>query len=220
MELEKEKYDADYFLRGKETGKSLYTDYRWMPDLTIPMAEAIAIHTGIKEGDKVLDFGCARGYLIRAFLELGYLAYGYDISKWALINCDKMAVNRTSFIWKDVAERGPFDLVIAKDVLEHVEFNLLNDVIKDISLITGKIFVVVPLSPSHGKPYTVPEYEQDITHVIRMPLWDWHRLFVDVLGFGWNVDSSYRKNGVKDNYYSTYPDGNGFLTITKKKVDA
>ena len=30
-------YDEDYFLRGKQTGKSLYEDYRWLPELTRPM---------------------------------------------------------------------------------------------------------------------------------------------------------------------------------------
>ena len=32
-------YDADYYLRGEETKKSLYTDYRWLPDGTIPMED-------------------------------------------------------------------------------------------------------------------------------------------------------------------------------------
>ena len=52
-------YDADYFLRGKETGKSLYENYRWLPDLTTPMVCSIISHLGIRSGDTILDFGCA-----------------------------------------------------------------------------------------------------------------------------------------------------------------
>ena len=31
-------FDEDYYERGAETGKSLYSHYRWMPELTIPMS--------------------------------------------------------------------------------------------------------------------------------------------------------------------------------------
>src|SRR5579862_3672374 len=84
-------YDESYFLRGKESGKSLYENYRWMPDLTIPMVQRIIEHCGIRRGDSILDFGCARGYVVRAFRELGYNAYGYDISRWAIENADLAA---------------------------------------------------------------------------------------------------------------------------------
>ena len=69
-----EVYDADYFLRGKQTGRSLYENYRWLPDLTIPMVAAMIRHLGIKPDDKILDFGCARGYVVKAFREMGYRA--------------------------------------------------------------------------------------------------------------------------------------------------
>ena len=35
-------FDEDYYERGAETGKSLYSHYRWMPELTIPMCHHIA----------------------------------------------------------------------------------------------------------------------------------------------------------------------------------
>ena len=37
-----EYFNEDYYERGAETGKSLYSHYRWMPELTIPMAHHIA----------------------------------------------------------------------------------------------------------------------------------------------------------------------------------
>src|SRR3990167_2449572 len=86
-------YDDAYFLRGAETGKSLYTNYRWLPDLTIPMAKRIIEHLGF-EGDKsttILDYGCSRGYLVRALRGFGYKAYGVDVSAWAIENADEIA---------------------------------------------------------------------------------------------------------------------------------
>src|ERR1019366_3070489 len=70
-------YDADYYLRGKQTGVSLYEDYRWMPELTVPMVGAIRDHLFIEQGETVLDFGCARGYIVKAFREVFEIeAYG------------------------------------------------------------------------------------------------------------------------------------------------
>src|SRR3954469_1999410 len=89
-----DQFDSDYFLHGKQTGKSLYEDYRWMPELTIPMVERMIAHLGIVKGDTILDFGCARGYAVRAFQQLGYDAWGIDCSGWAIENCDKAVVGR------------------------------------------------------------------------------------------------------------------------------
>lgn len=204
-------YDADYFLRGKETGKSLYTDYRWLPDLTIPMAKAIALRMEMHRGDSVLDFGCARGYLVKALCGIGYRAHGYDPSQWVIDHCDPEVADKVS-----TKLDGQYDWVIAKDVLEHVAPTALRSVVDDLEWRTRRgIFVAVPLSPRHGEPYVVPEYEQDVTHQIRMPLSDWHNLFESVCKQRWIITSTYRIPGVKDNYYDPYPEGNGFITALR-----
>lgn len=201
-----EVFDADYFLRGVETGKSLYRDYRWLCDLTVPMCKAIAAHCGFTPDDLVCDFGCARGYVVKALRLLGYKAFGIDVSSWAIENCDPEVVPYVS----RTAEVQDCDWVIAKDVLEHVE---------DVKAVAGKmldrtrkgIFVVVPLATEVGMPYDVAEYEADCTHKHRMPLHDWMRLFIRS---GWSVEARYRLEGVKDNYASAET-GNGFLTCRR-----
>ena len=82
-------YDADYFERGIETGKSRYQSYRWMPEATTAMAMAIIDELGIKPFDRVLDFGCAKGYLVRALRILHRQAWGVDISEYAISKVDK-----------------------------------------------------------------------------------------------------------------------------------
>ena len=206
-----DKYNADYFLNGQKLGISGYTDYRWLSHLTIPMVQAIVSHCGIRSSDTVLDFGCARGYIVRAFRELGYNAYGYDVSKWALDNCDE-TVKEYLIGNKSILYAGHFDWVIAKDVLEHIEYaNATIDTLMECARIG--VFVVVPLSHD-GKRYDVPSYEEDCTHIHRRPLQWWvgqmHRP-------GWSVEARYRVRGVKDNY-SQYPGGNGF--ITARRIEA
>lgn len=202
-------YDADYFLRGKESGKSLYTDYRWMPDLTISMVRALIAYLGIDRHDTILDFGCARGYTVRAFRELGYNAYGYDVSKWAVENADEI-VRPSLTTEPELAFNSmlDYDWVIAKDVLEHVEN--LDRTIDQLKRVTNRgIFVVVPLA--HGREYDVPEYEKDVTHIHRRPLSWWVGHFHQA---GWSVEARYRVEGVKDNY-SQYPTGNGFIVARR-----
>lgn len=79
-------YDEDYYERGIENGVSCYTNYRWLPELTIPMAATMIEYLGIDMGDRILDFGCAKGYLVKAFRLLHREAYGFDISDYAREN--------------------------------------------------------------------------------------------------------------------------------------
>jgi len=202
-------YDESYFLHGRETGKSLYSDYRWLPDLTIPMVASMVQHLGIAPDDVILDFGCARGYTVRAFREMGYNAWGYDISQWALENADPVAkeflIANSSTILS-----GSFDWVIAKDVLEHVEF--VDETVTMLKASARKgVFAVVPLAHGTDEDYDVLEYEEDITHIHRRPLQWWVGLFHQA---GWSVEGRYRVRGIKDNY-SQFPTGNGFVTARR-----
>lgn len=206
-------FNEDYFLRGKQTGKSLYEDYRWLPELTIPMAQVMVNFLGIEEGQMVLDFGCARGYLVRALRELDIHAYGYDASRWAIENADSVASRYMNKFVSDPQprpfyEKYDFSWVIAKDVLEHVEdVDAVIDSLKNCAM--KGVFAIVPLA--HGPEYDVPEYEQDVTHIHRWSISRWASEFCQT---GWSVDLRYRVPGIKDNY-KQYPTGNGFLTCRR-----
>lgn len=205
--MSESQYDSDYFLRGKQTGKSLYENYRWLPDLTIPMVKSIINHLQLSTADTILDFGCARGYMVRALRELGYYAYGYDTSEWAINNCDESVKIFVTSKLSTIQPRG-FSWVIAKDVLEHITNVLaISDLFEQIAI--KGIFVVVPLA--HGKKYDVEEYEKDVTHIWRRPLHWWCSVFHRP---GWSVEARYRIPGIKDNY-SQYPTGNGFITCRR-----
>lgn len=203
-------YDEGYFIHGKQTGKSLYENYRWMPELTIPMARTIVNHCGISKEHHILDFGCARGYTVKALRELRYNACGADISQWAIDNADE---ETKPFLTCGGIFPAPycFDWIIAKDVLEHVRY--VKTMIMDIlAAARVGVFVVVPLTAFDGYgPYIVPEYDKDITHTQWYSLAGWVRMFARP---GWRIESAYRVPGVKDNY-KQYPTGNGFLTCRR-----
>jgi len=81
-------YDAKYFEDGIASGKSCYVNYRWIPELTIPMAFWIVRALGIEPGARVLDYGCSKGYVVRALRLLGVDAWGVDVSQYAIRHCD------------------------------------------------------------------------------------------------------------------------------------
>lgn len=207
-----DRYNEDYFIRGKASGLSLYENYRWLPSLTVPMASAIVEHCGIELDDTILDFGCARGYLVKAFQKLSFVARGYDISEWALSHCDPEVSDAVSAVWPPVHD---VDWIIAKDVLEHVPVYSITQTIRQIAEVANKgVFIVVPLAGGLGQKYVVPEYEADVTHVLRWPLDQWVDEFIDAFDHNWEISCRYRIAGIKDNYAS-FDKGNGFITCRR-----
>lgn len=199
-------FTEDYFERGVACGLSCYENYRWMPELTIPMCERLAQHLRIERTDLILDFGCAKGYVVRAFRELGFRAYGVDISEYAIDSAD---VNTRPFLYLvgDKAAKLDVDWTICKDVLEHLSETQLADTLRHFREHTRSLFVAVPLG--NNGAYTIPEMEKDVTHQIRRPLW-WWASQIEAAGF--RIESSdFTMRGVKENWTRKYPMGNGFI---------
>jgi 2-polyprenyl-3-methyl-5-hydroxy-6-metoxy-1,4-benzoquinol methylase len=97
---------------------------------------------------KILEIGCSGGPLIQTLNELGYKnVQGIDISANAIDLCRRREI-RNVFVMdgsKPEFEDGQFDIVIASDVLEHIEdeekaLSEWNRILKP----AGKLIVFVP----------------------------------------------------------------------------
>lgn len=68
--------------------KICYGGYRYMEGRWEKVARAMAAHYGIKPGDKILDVGCGKGFLLFDFTKVvpGVEVYGLDISEYAIEN--------------------------------------------------------------------------------------------------------------------------------------
>jgi len=207
-----ETFDRDYFERGLETGKSCYQNYRWIPELTVPMAMTMIDYLRIRPNDSILDFGCAKGYLVKAFRWLNRDAYGMDISKYAIDNCDSEVKNSCHQTNGDVAYviswyDRPFDFCIAKDVFEHISLDWVRCFLN--SRISKKYFVIVPLGDC--EEYRASANNMDTTHINCMDEDQWSNFFHDV---GMYIeDFKFRIDGIKDSYYEKYPKAHGFFTL-------
>lgn len=96
-------YGQQYFDGPREVGYGGYRyDGRW-----IPIAEDIVRHFNLKAGDRVLDVGCAKGFLVKDLMKVcpGLEAYGLDISEYALMHCEPEVVGR---LHRGSADRLPF----------------------------------------------------------------------------------------------------------------
>ena len=198
-------YDAEYYERGALTGKSLYRDYRWLPEATIPMAMAMIDVLGIPRHASVLDVGCAKGYLVKALRWLGREAYGYDVSEYAIANADPEV---TMFLGSAPPPKV-FDYAIAKDVLEHFTTDEVQEFL--LTVRAKRLFIIVPLGD--GRRYHIPANEQDATHIIREDLMWWAQRLHEAK---WRLQfARHRIIGIKD-HWAQYPEGHGLLFAERR----
>ena len=206
-------YDSDYYERGLETGKSCYQNYRWVPELTIPMAMTIIDYLEIKRNEMVLDFGCAKGYLVKALRLLYRKAYGIDISYYAISHIDeeiKQFCYLGTLNGKKILPVKEFSICIAKDVFEHINKTDLIEILKNIP--SERLFAVIPLGDQEGRFISLKN-QLDPTHIICEPV-DWWLNFFAIQK--WEVEKfTYKIQGIKDSYYETHPKAHGFFTLRK-----
>jgi ubiquinone/menaquinone biosynthesis C-methylase UbiE len=112
-------YGEMYFDGPRDYGYGGYHyDGRW-----IPVAKDIIEHYQLKKGDKVLDVGCAKGFLVKDLMIAcpGLEAFGLDISEYALKHCEPEVVGR---LHKGSADDmpfpdGSFDAVISLNTIHN-----------------------------------------------------------------------------------------------------
>lgn len=85
-------YGFDYFDGSRDYGYGGFRyDGRW-----VPIAEDFVRHFGLKAGDRVLDVGCAKGFLVKDLMKVcpGLEVFGLDISEYALLHCEPEVIGR------------------------------------------------------------------------------------------------------------------------------
>ena len=135
-------YGEMYFDGPREYGYGGYRyDGRW-----IPVAKDIITHFDLKLGDRLLDVGCAKGFLVKDLLALGIDAYGIDISEYALMHCEPEVVGRLHL---GSADHLPFPdqsfaAVISINTVHNLPYNRCVTAVREIErLAPGRGFIQV-----------------------------------------------------------------------------
>ena len=144
-------YGERYFDGPRTYGYGGYRyDGRW-----VPVAADIVKHFNLKAGDRILDVGCAKGFLVKDLLKVcpGLEVFGLDISEYALMKCEPEVVGRLHL---GSASNLPFpdnsfNAVISLNTIHNLERSELITALREIER----------LAPGHGfvqvDSYRTPE---------------------------------------------------------------
>lgn len=119
-----------------------YGGYKYMEGRWEKVAKAMADHYRIKPGDKILDVGCGKGFLMFDWTKVvpGVEMYGIDISTYAIDNIKEemkdrvQGGNATSLPWPD----QHFDLVYSLNTLHNLHNYELDPALREIERVGKK----------------------------------------------------------------------------------
>ncbi len=147
----------DVVLTAKEYGQmyfdgpldeSSYEGYYYDPNTWLPIAKNIIDYFQLKSGNKILDIGCAKGFLVKALKAFNpqIEAFGIDISEYAIKNCEPEVVgylhlgNAINLPFPD----NSFNVVISLNTIHNLSKDKVILSLKEIQRLSyGKAFVQV-----------------------------------------------------------------------------
>ncbi|MCP5195815.1 MAG: class I SAM-dependent methyltransferase [Gammaproteobacteria bacterium] len=128
-------YGELYFDGPREYGYGGYRyDGRWQP-----VAKDIVAHFDLKPGDRVLDVGAAKGFLVKDLLTEGMDAYGLDISEYALMHCHSDVIGRLHLgnAQKLPFPNNSFKCVICIDTIHNLPRERAKNALQEIQRVSG-----------------------------------------------------------------------------------
>jgi SAM-dependent methyltransferase len=167
-----------YFDGPREFGYGGYRyDGRW-----IPVSRDIVAHFDLKPGMRVLDVGCAKGFLVKDLMKVcpRLEVFGVDISLYALMHCEPEVVGRLHL---GTAEKLPFpdhsfDCVISLNTVHNFPRPRALKVMQEIERVSrGRSFVQI------DSFHTLEQKEIFESWVLTAEFYDypdgWKRLFAE-----------------------------------------
>lgn len=127
------KWDCDYWDGDRRIN---YGGYRYIAGRWEKVARAMAQHYGIKAGDRILDVGCGKGYLLYDFTQVvsGVEVCGIDVSQYAIEHAkeeikDRLEVGNANSL---PYPNNSFDLVVSITTLHNLYCHDLEKALREI----------------------------------------------------------------------------------------
>ena len=139
------KFDKDFFDGERKYG---YGGYNYNSRFWTKVVKDFVDYYNLKDGSKILDVGCGKGFMIYDFLQFNknFILKGIDISNYAIENSmyevkDKLEVGNA----KDLQfEDNTFDLVISINTIHNLEKEDCSKSLKEIERVSKKKkFIIV-----------------------------------------------------------------------------
>lgn len=137
-------WDYDYWDGDRRVN---YGGYRYQEGRWDPVARAMADHYGLRAGDRVLDVGCGKGFLLYDLARAvpGLEVYGLDISGYAIAK-SKEEVRSSLVLGNAAALPFPddsFDLVISLTTLHNLHNYDLEKALQEIERVGKHKYICV-----------------------------------------------------------------------------
>ena len=133
------KFEKDFFDGDRKVG---YGGFNYNPKYWTKVVKDIYNYYKLKSGDRILDVGCAKGFMLYDFLKLDSKlnVFGIDISNYAIDKCLESLKNKLT---KGNATFLPypdnfFDLVISINTLHNLDGENLIEAFNQITRVTKK----------------------------------------------------------------------------------
>jgi SAM-dependent methyltransferase len=173
-------FGKDYFDGDRIHG---YGGYHYHPRFWQATVRRFRDHYGLKPGDRVLDVGCAKGFMLSDFKELmpGLTVAGLDVSEYAIANAKDEV---KTFLRVGNAKELPyddrsFDLVIAINTIHNLDLPECKQALREIQRVTRRhAFVVVDAWRNEEERERLQRWV--VTCRTAMHVEDWKRLFHEV----------------------------------------
>lgn len=164
-------YDEDYFENGI---KSNYPGYK--KEILLPRArEFISEVEGLLDNDNpiILILGCAKAFIVEAFLEKNHETYGQDISRYALKNATPYVKNvlTLSTITHLPYRDKTFSLIFAIDTLEHLEKSYQKQILSECYRVLLSKGLLVMGHPCGGEEVRKIELKEQSHQTIESTEW-------------------------------------------------
>ena len=124
-----------------------YGGYRYMEGRWSKVAALMAEHYGLKVGDRVLDVGCGKGFLLYDFTQVvpGLIVRGLDVSGYAIENAKpevKSLIDRGTAAKLPYADNS-FELVISINALHNLHSYDLDPALRELERVAGDKYLCV-----------------------------------------------------------------------------
>lgn len=158
------KFSYDYFdNKNYNRGYNSYID----DGRYIETVKKIINYYNLSNNSNVLEIGCAKGYLLNAFLDHGVKVTGMDISEYAIRNSDNTIKKFLKVI--DISngiplEDNSMDIIIAKEILPHIDPMKIDFVLSEIKRVCKNDNIFLEIQTITEKKYIELFIEWDPTH--------------------------------------------------------
>jgi protein-L-isoaspartate(D-aspartate) O-methyltransferase len=168
------KWDYDYWDGDR---RICYGGYRYMEGRWEKVARAMAEHYKLKAGDKILDVGCGKGYLLYDFTKVvpGIDVTGLDISSYAIANAkeeikDRVRLgNATALPFPDKS----FDLVFSLTTLHNLHNYDLDKALREVERVGRNNYICVESYRNEQEKANLLYWQVTCESFCTPEEWDW-----------------------------------------------